>query len=145
MSFPNELEFYHDLNPLEIPSFADAAELAAFEATLAPNVRAVYEQRDTDTIYRWDGTQGVEFGVGGAVPSCIELVGTALATTVALEVNSGLEVATLSDGNIISTGFFNVALDPNTFGVAGTLIDPAEGATVDVYLVGFPATAVTLK
>jgi len=124
------LDIYND------GTVADATELSQIAAVLGVDNKGLeIYQRDTDTRQEWDGTQWIPVTNGG-VPSCIELVGTAIATTVATEVNSAVEVATLSDGNIISTGFFNVALDPNTIGVAGTLIDPAEGATIDIYLVG---------
>lgn len=62
--------------------------------------------------------------------------GNATSTTQVAEWNIGADFHTMDNS-------FNISLDPDAIGVAGTSIDPDEGQTIDVYLVGYSHSAVT--
>jgi hypothetical protein len=127
-------------NPPVNPSQADV-HMEAYD-----NALVFFNYQSSGPGAGWDGNN-ICFvplsAISENTPSCITLPQAALQTTVATEANTGIEVATLSDGNIISAGFFNVSLDPSNTGDGGDVINPDEGDVVNVYLVGFPATAVT--
>ena len=78
-------------------------------------------------------------------PSCIVNILDQLETNFGTGVISTNQVSQWNIGANFHTmdSYFNISLDPNTVGVAGTLINPAEGQLIDVYLMGFAQSATT--
>ena len=79
-------------------------------------------------------------------PSCVELSLDALNTNIGDGVENPFEI--VSEWNTganfpITSAYYHISLDPTQVGVAGTVIDPAEGETIDVYLVGWASDGTT--